>query len=93
METENVFPREGECHFSVASGRDLSGRGAFLFLDCDQSARREHEKHAQTAQERERFVEYEHVQPFMDDIEQMEKDLKLKKITAKYIGEAHEEKN
>jgi len=33
------------------------------------------------------------VQQFMDDIEQMEKDLKLKKITAKYIGEAHEEKN
>ena len=40
-----------------------------------------------------RFVEYEHVQPFMEDIEQMENDLKLKKFTAKYIGEAHEEKN
>ena len=40
-----------------------------------------------------KYVEYEHVQPFMDDIEQMETDLKLKKITAKYIGEAHEEKN
>lgn len=40
-----------------------------------------------------RFVEYEHVQPFMDDIEQMETDLKLKKITQKYAGEKHEEEN
>lgn len=40
-----------------------------------------------------RFVEYEHVQPFMDDIEQMETDLKLKKITQKYAGETNEEEN
>lgn len=40
-----------------------------------------------------RFVDYEQVKPFMDDIEQMEKDLKLKIITRKYTGTQHEEKN
>lgn len=40
-----------------------------------------------------RFVDYEHVKPFMDDIEQMEKDLKLTRITRKYTGAQHEEKS
>ena len=40
-----------------------------------------------------RFVDYEQVKPFMDEIEQMETDLKLTRITRKYTGELNEEKN